>query len=107
LQPGDVVWHGTEPYKPDFNGQTLAMVLDGRRTDREPDRDFYVAFNAWRAPVTFTIPPSPQGRLWRRVVDTQLASPMDIVLREEAPVIQEWSRYTLAGFAMMVLVGEG
>jgi len=26
---------------------------------------------------------------------------------EEAPVVHEWSRYTLAPFSMIVLIGEG
>src|SRR5262249_22508285 len=104
---GDVVWHGLEPYKPDFTGKTLAMVLDGRRTDREPDRDFYVAFNASREPRTFLIAPAPQGRPWRRVVDTALASPLDIVAWQEGPTVREWSGYTLAAFSLVVLIGEG
>ena len=88
-------------------GPALAMVLDGRRTDREPDRDFYVAFNASREPMPFTVAPAPQGRPWRRVVDTALASPLDIVAQEEAPMVPEWSRYTLAAFSLVVLMGEG
>jgi hypothetical protein len=83
------------------------MVLDGRRTDREPDRDFYMAFNAWKEGVTFTIAPAPQGRPWRRFVDTALASPLDIVSHDQAPGVHEWSRYTLAPFSLIVLIGEG
>src|SRR3954469_17529455 len=45
LRPGDVIWHGTDASRPDFSAssRTLALVLDGRRTDREPDWDFYMA----------------------------------------------------------------
>src|SRR5262249_40065017 len=77
----DVAWHGTEPNKPDFSNRSrsLALTLDGRRTGREPDRDFYMAFNASTEALSFTIPPAPQGRGWRRVVDTALAAPQDIV----------------------------
>ena len=109
LRPGDVIWHGTEAYRPDFSAgsRTLAMVLDGRRTDREPDHDFYLAFNAWRDPITFTIPPAPQGKPWRRVIDTALASPLDIVPEEEGAVVPEWSRYALAPHSLLVLVGVG
>jgi glycogen operon protein len=107
LQPGDVVWHGPEPYKPDFSGRALAMVLDGLRTGREPDADLYAAFNAGREARTFTIPPAPQGRAWRRVVDTALAAPLDIVGPGEGPVVPEWSGYTLAAFSLVVLIGEG
>ena len=36
-----------------------------------------MAFNAWKEPLAFALPPPPQGRRWRRVVDTALASPLD------------------------------
>jgi isoamylase len=109
LRPGDIIWHGTEAYRPDFSAgsRTLALVLDGRRTDREPDRDFYMAFNSWRDPITFTIPPAPQGKPWRRVIDTALASPLDIVPEEEGAVVPEWSRYALAPHSLLVFVGVG
>ena len=109
LREGDVIWHGTEPYRPDFSyhSRTLAAVLDGRRTGREPDCDFYLAFNAWKEPVTFQIPPAPQGRPWRRVIDTALTPPLDIVPRERGPVIAVGTRYSLAAFSLLVLLSEG
>jgi glycogen operon protein len=109
LQPGDVVWHGTRPDRPDFSAtsRTLALVLDGRRTGREPDRDFYVAFNAWREAVTFVVPAAPQGRPWRRVVDTALASPLDIVGLDEGPVVHTYSEYVMAPYSLLVLIGQG
>ncbi|MFM7152070.1 MAG: glycogen debranching protein GlgX, partial [Gemmataceae bacterium] len=102
LQPGHIVWHGLEPYKPDFSGRNLACVLDGRHTERELDQDFYMAFNAMGEQASFNIPPSPQGRPWRRVVDTALPSPQDIVPREQGPVISNWTRYTMAPFSLLV-----
>lgn len=104
-----VIWHGVEPFRPDFNSwsRTLALTLDGRFTNREPDRDFYLAFNAWREPVRFTIPPSPQGRPWRRIVDTALASPLDIVGLDEGPEAPAGSVYAVAPFSVVVLIAEG
>jgi glycogen operon protein len=108
LRPGDVRWHGTEPYKPDFaaTSRTLALTLDGRGTGREADRDFYIAFNAWREALRFTVAPGPQGKHWRRVVDTALASPLDIVGPDEGPVVHEWSGYTMAPYSLLVLIAE-
>jgi glycogen operon protein len=107
LEP-DVVWHGVEPHQPDFSAtsRSLAFALDGRATAREPDRDFYVACNAWREPLAFRIPASPSGRAWRRVVDTSLPSPADIVGLEEGLAVPVESRYTLVPFATLVLVSE-
>jgi glycogen operon protein len=105
---GDVVWHGVEPDKPDFSGtsRSLAMVLDGSRTGREPDRDFYMAFNAWREPLNFILPPPPQGRPWRRVIDTALSSPLDIVGLDEGPQVGPSAAYAVAPFSTVVLIGE-
>jgi glycogen operon protein len=105
---GEVVWHGTEPDQPDFSSisRSLALVLDGSRTGREPDRDFYMAFNAWREPLSFTLPPPPQGRPWRRVIDTALSAPLDVVHPGEGPQVGTGTAYVVAPFSTVVLVGE-
>jgi glycogen operon protein len=104
----DVVWHGMEPGIPDwsFTSRIVALTLDGRQTGREPDRDFYLAFNAWRETLPFTIPTAPQGRPWRRAIDTALASPLDIVGLDEGPQVAEGSTYVVAPFSLVVLIGE-
>ncbi len=108
IQPGDVVWHGTEPYHPDWSRHShcVAVALDGSRTGREPDRDIYLACNTRHEPSAFRIPPSPGGRRWRRVIDTALASPLDIVGPDEGPVIAPWEAYNLAAFSTLVLIAE-
>src|SRR5262249_40848291 len=86
LRP-DVIWHGVEPFRPDFSGRSrsLAFTLEGTMTSREPDRDFYVSCNAWCEPISFRVPPSPTGRRWHRGVDTALAAPLDIVEPDAGP----------------------
>jgi glycogen operon protein len=108
-QAPDIVWHGVEPHQPDFTrgSRTVALVLDGRRTGREPDRDFYVACNAWSGPLDFRIPPAPSGRPWRRVLDTALAPPQDICPEGEGPRVPALRRYTLAPHSLLVLIAEG
>jgi glycogen operon protein len=107
-QPPDIIWHGVEPGRPDFtlSSRTMAFALDGRQTDREPDNDFYVACNAWKGPVSFRIPVSPSGRRWRRVIDTSLPSPQDIMELEEAPPVKANAIYPVAPYSMIVLVSE-
>jgi glycogen operon protein len=107
LQP-DVVWHGVEPFAPDFStgSRTLAYCLDGTQTEREPDRDFYVACNAWIAPIGFRVPRAPNGRPWRRAIDTSLLSPLDIVGPDEGPHIHADSTYHVASHSLMVLIAE-
>jgi glycogen operon protein len=110
--PPDILWHGIEPGQPDFSpsSRSLAVALDGRRTAEDPpgmaDCDFYLAFNAWREALPFRIPASPSGRAWRRLVDTALAAPLDIVVPEDAPWVPEWTVYPVAPFSLVVLVSE-
>lgn len=106
--PPDIIWHGVQPYSPDFSftSRTLAFALDGRYTGREPDHDFYIAMNAWSEPLAFVIPQSPSGSLWRRVIDTSLQSPRDIMEFTAAPAVTVSQPYLMAPFSMIVLLGE-
>jgi glycogen operon protein len=105
----DITWHGLKPNLPDFSptSRTLACTIDGQQTGREADQDFYLAFNADTEPQAFQIPPAPNGKPWRRVIDTALASPRDIVAEGEGPVVAARGTYTLAPFALVVLISEG
>ena len=76
------------------------------RSGREPDRDFYLAFNAGRETLPFAIPPGAQERPWRRAVDTALASPLDVVGLDEGPQVPSGSKYAVAPFSLIVLIGE-
>ena len=104
----DIIWHGLKPGQPDFSatGRTLAFALDGSQTGREPDNDFYVACNARSEPVPFRIPRSPSGRPWRRIVDTALKSPSDIVAAGDGPRVAASSACRVAPFATVVLISE-
>jgi glycogen operon protein len=109
LRP-DIAWHGLEPNKPDFSpaARTLAYTLDGTQTGREPDRDFYVGINGDRErPAPFRVAKSPSGRPWRRVVDTSLAPPQDIVAEGTGPVVPAGATYRLPPLAVAVLITVG
>ncbi|HZT79293.1 MAG TPA: glycogen debranching protein GlgX [Gemmataceae bacterium] len=108
----DIAWHGVEPFEPDFSAgsRVLAFALDGRqhgRPEDPPDRDFYVACNAWREAISFRIPPSPSGRPWRRAVDTALAPPLDIVGADEGPAVLPGCTYLVAPHSLVVLISGG
>lgn len=105
----DIIWHGVEPEQPDFSpwSRSLAFSLDGSLTGREPDCDFYVVCNAWQETLLFRIPRSPSGRPWRRVLDTALPSPQDIVEEDAGPRIPALSRYPVAPYSLVVLISEG
>jgi isoamylase len=81
--------------------------LDGRWTGREPDRDFYMAFNAWQEALPFVVPPSAQGKRWRRVIDTAMAPPLDIVGLDEGPEVLAGFAYAVAPYSVVVMISEG
>jgi len=72
----DVRWYGvgTEPDRA-YDSHSLAFFLSGVS---QRDDDLYVMINAYWEPLAFVI---QEGRPdeWRRVVDTSLASPADIL----------------------------
>src|SRR5262245_18938669 len=104
----DIAWHGVEPGRPDFSGtsRSIALTLDGQQTGREPDQDFYMAFNAWVEPLTFWVPPAPGGRPWRRAVDTALPSPEDISPDETGPRVHSGRGYSVAPYSLLLLISE-
>jgi glycogen operon protein len=108
--PPQILWHGREPAHPDFSptSQSLAFALDGRCCDRAGliDSDLYVAMNSGASALDFKIPSSPSGRAWRRIVDTALPSPDDIVDAEQATRIPVQHAYRVQSHAMIILVSE-
>ena len=104
----DVVWHGLWPEKPDFSAgsRTLALCLDGRHTGREPDRDIYIACNAYWNPLDFHLPLAPSGGYWRRAIDTMLPSPQDIMGLDEGPLVSALEPYTVGPYALVVLISS-
>ena len=57
-------------------------------------------------PLTFRIPAAPSQRPWRRIVDTALRAPADIVEPGQGPRVPAGSAYVLAPFSMLILISE-
>jgi glycogen operon protein len=110
----DVHWHGVEPHRPDFgpNSRCLAFSLDGRFTGRDgdpdykPDHDFYAAMNVTPGPLTFSVPPSPTGRRWRKLIDTAAESPKDLLPENKGAPVAAGSRLAVPPFGVVVLMSE-
>lgn len=98
----DVRWHGVGP-EPDlsWDSHTLAFFLSGAS---EHDDDLYVMINGYWQALEFEI---QEGRAeqWRRVVDTSLDSPLDIVEPDDLRPLPS-SRYRLAARSVVVLVRD-
>ncbi len=108
MKAGNVIWHGLNPLTPDFSTSStfLAFALNGLKTGRETDVDFFVAMNSGDEPAECRIPVSPTGRSWRRIIETAKASPLDIVEFDEAPKIAFDSIYAVEAKSCLVLLSE-
>ena len=73
LTPNDITWH--EDNWDNADSRYLAFTLHDLG---QGGGDLYVAFNAHTFPIDAHLPAAPQGKTWRRVVDTNLQPPKDI-----------------------------
>jgi len=97
-----VAWHGTRVGDPDWTGKsrTLAFTLHGWHG--EPD--IYVMFNTHWDHQRFNLPPVRGQWNWRRLVDTNLASPEDIVEQEHAVPLQPADHYVCVPRSAVILI---
>lgn len=80
----DVRWYGvTGDLDTSHHSHTVAFYLDGKT---EQDDDLYVMMNAYSEPLTFVVQEGSSWE-WRRVVDTALPSPDDLMERGTEPAI--------------------
>ena len=96
----EVRWYGAEG-GPDFSvhSHSIAYFLKGASFG---DVDFYVMINGWREALPFAIQEGSVGT-WTRIIDTDLASPQDIVEPAAAPVVSELE-YELRPRSIVVLM---
>lgn len=89
LQRADIKWHGVALNRPDWSdhSHSLAFTLRSLRGRFL----LHMLLNAYWEPLTFELPPIPaeSGELWRRCMDTALASPDDIYPWEKAPTVAQ------------------
>lgn len=96
-----LVWHGTKLNSPDWSidSHTLAFSLHDPLTEEQ----IHVIFNAYWKPLTFELPPAPEGKTWHRIVDTACdTSPL--LLPERSPPYLSLSYHAAERSAVMLSV---
>ncbi len=93
-----IEWHGVELNLPDFSphSHSFAVSAHGRRGH------MHLMFNSYWEALAFELPPRQNGA-WRRVADTALDSPNDILPLSQAPALSEW-RYLVQPRSAVMLV---
>ena len=105
LQQAKIQWHGVRLNQPDWSpdSHTLALKVESLNSHFW----FHLIVNAYWESLEFELPQLPEGADggWRRIIDTCLDSPHDILELREAPVIQSGS-YLAQARSVIVLVAQ-
>src|SRR5205814_1162995 len=97
-----VHWHGQHVGQPDWTGQaqTLAFYLVGKHGH------LYVMVNSSGESQRFSLPPHDGRYRWRRLVDTHLNSPDDIVEEKTAIHLNPADHYLVSPRSTVILLSE-
>jgi glycogen operon protein len=78
-------WHGVKVGQPDWSDHSHSLALSAEL--RHDGLFVYLILNAYSEPLPFELPPLGDGGVWRRWIDTSLATPHDIVPWQTAPPV--------------------
>jgi glycogen operon protein len=98
-----VTWHGTRVGEPDWTGQRRALAFQLHGGHGKPD--LYVLFNAHWEWQKFQLPAHDGYQWsWRRLVDTNLPPPDDIVEDRDAVPLRPADHYVAAPRSTVILI---
>jgi glycogen operon protein len=97
-----VSWHGPRPGDPDWTGHKRVLAFQLHGWHGRPD--LYVLFNAHWEWQTVGLPPHHGQWRWRRLVDTNLQPPDDVVEEKDAVPLSPADRYTAAPRSAVILI---
>jgi isoamylase/glycogen operon protein len=100
LSHQDVDWHGTEPFKPEWNSDMRFVAFTLK--DHQHNQDLFIAFNAQDHNQVVQLPPPPYSKHWRWVVNTANPSPFDFFENDEGPTQTENS-FRMPAYSSIVL----
>jgi glycogen operon protein len=96
-----ISWHGTQVGNPDWLGQQRCLALQIHSRKGQPH--FYVILNAYWESLCFNLPAIDGQWRWKRVVDTNLPSPEDIVEEKDAVWLRPADHYVASPRSVVIL----
>jgi glycogen operon protein len=97
-----VSWHGTKVGDPDWTGQSRTLAFQLHGWHGQPN--LYVLFNSHWEWQKFLLPAHDGRREWKRLVDTNLPPPEDIVEEKDAVPLRPADHYVAAPRSAVVLI---
>jgi glycogen operon protein len=98
-----VRWHGAQVNTPDWTGQNRALAFQLQGLSGQPD--LYVFFNMHWEWQKFALPSHGGQWRWKRLVDTNLKEPDDIVEERDAVLLRPADHYIAAPRSAVILLG--
>jgi glycogen operon protein len=104
----DITWFNERGMHTDWSSprNLLALRLDGAGEEighDHDDDDFYIMFNGTTRSRSFELPEAAGGGRWRRVIDTYLEAPEDILDEDRLQPLPDQRRYTVRSRSVVVL----
>ncbi len=101
-QPPEIIWQGRHRQQEDWSAgnKLLCFTLVGQPKN-EPD--FFIILSGDLHNLTVELPEATNHQPWRRIIDTSLSSPHDIVLESQAERLAS-STLEIKGLAAVVLL---
>jgi glycogen operon protein len=96
-----ISWHGTKVGDPDWTGQSRTLAFQLHSWQGRPD--LLVLFNACWEWQKFSLPPHGGQWRWKRLVDTNLPEPHDIVEENDAVPLRPADHYIAAPRSTVIL----
>jgi glycogen operon protein len=84
-----IVWHGVKLGQPDWSKQSRSLAFT--MCHPESRETLHVMVNAFWEDLAFELPELDEGRVWKRIVSTELDSPEDFSLSDRAKTIKTTS----------------
>jgi glycogen operon protein len=100
----EIEWHGCRVGEPGFDDGSSRVLCLTLNDPNGVEPSIHTILNMEDRELTFQLP-SPSGEAWTRVVDTALASPLDIVEPGQAEVV-DGDEYRALGHSVVVLVSN-
>ncbi len=96
-----IEFHGVKLNQPDWSTASHAFAFSLHH--RSACEHVHVMLNSFWQELEFQLPPTADGRVWRRIVDTSLASPADIATAATAEAYLS-AMYTVSARSAVILI---
>ncbi len=97
-----IAWHGNKVGGPDWTGQQRTLAFQVQGGNGQPH--LFALFNAHWEPQRFALPPADGQWRWRRLVDTNLPAPDDVVEERQAVPLCPGDHYVAAPRSAVLLI---